>query len=291
MVSNSNQYQQRLVKVLEFIDSHLDEALTVESLSGVAAFSKFHFHRQFSGIFEITINKYVQCVRLNRSAQQLVFRDTSIIDIALMCGYESPEAFSRAFKKLVGQTPSDFRFQPHWDSWSTTYKSIRDIRIKHMTANMQRQVNIVHTSDICVAALEHRGDPDMLVDSIRKFIEFRKQHQLHPSRHATFNILYVDPDTVPPEEYRLDLCLQTDMQFTSSREGIINKVIPGGRCAVLRHTGSDDLLRSSISYLYSSWLPESGEELRDFPLYVQRVKFFPDVPEHESIVDIFLPLK
>ena len=43
--------------------------------------------------------------------------------------------------------------------------------------------------------------------------------------------------------------------------------------------------------LYREWLPGSGEELRDFPPFVQRVASFPEVPEHESVVDVFLPLK
>jgi AraC family transcriptional regulator len=73
--------------------------------------------------------------------------------------------------------------------------------------------------------------------------------------------------------------------------GVVEKTIPGGRCAVLRHLGSDDHIGESITYLYSKWLPLSGEELRDFPLYLQRVSFFPDVPEHEAIIDVFLPLK
>jgi AraC family transcriptional regulator len=68
-------------------------------------------------------------------------------------------------------------------------------------------------------------------------------------------------------------------------------VIPGGRCAVLRHVGSDDTLPVSVRYLYKEWLPNSDEEPRDFPLYFERVRFFPDVPEHEAITDVFLPLK
>lgn len=44
-------------------------------------------------------------------------------------------------------------------------------------------------------------------------------------------------------------------------------------------------------FLYSEWLPQSGEEPRDFPLYFQRVEFFPDVPEYESVTDVFLPIR
>ena len=160
-----------------------------------------------------------------------------------------------------------------------------------MTAREIKHVTIVTTQDIQVAALEHCGDPAMLGDSIRKFIEWRKQQRLHPSKHATFNIFYDDPEAIEPDQYRLDLCVATEMNVGQNSTGLVSKTIPGGRCAALRHVGSDDLLRASISHLYSTWLPASGEELRDFPLYVQRVKFFPDVSEYEAIVDIFLPLK
>jgi hypothetical protein len=46
----------------------------------------------------------------------------------------------------------------------------------------------------------------------------------------------------------------------------------------------------AIEFLYRDWLPASGEDLRDFPLYCQRVSFVPMVLEYEAITDIFLPL-
>ena len=60
---------------------------------------------------------------------------------------------------------------------------------------------------------------------------------------------------------------------------------------MLRVIGSSEDLGSAASYLYREWLPESGEEARDFPLYCQRVTFFPDVPENETVTGLFLPLK
>jgi AraC family transcriptional regulator len=58
-----------------------------------------------------------------------------------------------------------------------------------------------------------------------------------------------------------------------------------------RYIGNDANLGESITHLYSKWLPSSPEEPRDFPLFLQRVKFFPDVPEYEAVIDLFLPLK
>ena len=153
------------------------------------------------------------------------------------------------------------------------------------------QVRIVDFPTTAVAIMEHRGDPDLIGDTLRRFIAWRKRTGLSPTRSATFNILHVDPDTTAPEDYRIDVCAATEREIEPNRDGIVSGVIPAGRCAVLRMKGSSDDLRPGVSFLYGDWLPRSGEELRDFPVYVQRVSFFPEVPENEAITDIFLPLK
>ena len=90
-------------------------APAVDRLGVVAGFSKFHFHRQFSKLLGIGVYKYVQLVRLKRAAYQLAFRNQErIIDIALASGYESHEAFSRAFKKIVGTKPAIAKLEEMW---------------------------------------------------------------------------------------------------------------------------------------------------------------------------------
>ena len=286
-------YRARFRKVLDYIDNHLDDDLAVERLSSVAAFSKYHFHRQFTLLFGISVSRYIQLNRLKRASYQLAFRDPSqIIDIAMASGYEGPEAFSRAFKKSIGQSPSEFRKQPQWGPWYATYQPLSELRINHMKPeNNAEQVRVINFEDTKVATFEHRGDPVLIGNSIRKFIEWRKLNHLPPKVSATFNIAYDDPVETDPDDYRFDLCAATERDITDNPFGIVGKTIPGGRCAVLRHIGSDDNLRETVIYLYSEWLPQSGEELRDFPLYFQRVSLFPDVPEHEAVTDVFLPLK
>ncbi|QRK11228.1 AraC family transcriptional regulator [Archangium violaceum] len=291
--ANADEYLARFRRVLEYIDAHLEEELSVERLGRVAAFSKFHFHRQFSELFGMGVYEYVQMQRLKRAAYQLAFRaQQSILEVALASGYEGPEAFARAFKKRVGQTPSEFRKQPRWEPWRTTYQPLSELRNHHMKPTHQaEQVKVVVFPDTKVAALEHRGEPRRVGDSVRTFIAWRKQHGLPPRLSATFNILHDNPEEVAPEDYRFDICAATEREVKENTFGVVEKSIPGGRCAVLRHAGSDETLGASIRYLYAEWLPGSGEEPRDFPLFLQRVRFFPDVPEHEAVTDIFLPLK
>ncbi len=68
-------------------------------------------------------------------------------------------------------------------------------------------------------------------------------------------------------------------------------LIPGGACAVLRVVGDSDNLEAAALFLYRDWLPASGQEARDFPMFCQRLTFYPDVPEHEALTDLYLPLK
>ena len=152
------------------------------------------------------------------------------------------------------------------------------------------QIRIVDFPSTEVAVLEHRGDPVLLGDSIRRFIAWRKQTGLSPRDGATFNVLHNDPEATAPDAYRLDICTATQRAIAPNRQGVRPGTLPGGRCAMLRLTGSSDDLRPAIAFLYADWLPQSGEELRDFPVFVQRVSFFPDVPEHLAVTEVFLPL-
>ena len=88
----------------------------------------------------------------------------------------------------------------------------------------------------------------------------------------------------------MDICCSAE-RVAPNDAGVIEGLIPAGRCAMVRLTGSSDDLRPAASFLYADWLPRSGEELRDFPIFAQRVRFFPDVPEREAVTDVFLPLR
>jgi AraC family transcriptional regulator len=223
--STADSYLARFHQVFDYIDAHLAEELSVERLSGVAAFSKYHFHRQFAALFGLGIYKYVQLMRLKRAAYQLAFRhDSQVTDIALASGYEVPEAFSRAFKRSIGQSPSEFRRQPQWQAWHAIYQPYDELRIKHMSQSFtEANVTIVDCKETQVATLEHRGDPRLIGNSIRKFIEWRKQNKLHPRVSATFNICYDNPAETPPGDYRMDLCAATEGPIAANVFGVVQK--------------------------------------------------------------------
>jgi AraC family transcriptional regulator len=292
--SATEQYHARMQRVLEHIDQHLDDDLSVDVLAGVAAFSRFHFQRQFSALFGVSVARYVQLQRLRRASQRLAYQEREpVLQIALDSGYEGPEAFARAFRQHFAQSPSEFRRNPQWDSWHAIFAPLNQARRDHMSPTYQESdVRIVDFPATPIAVMEYRGDHRQMGDAIRRFVAWRRANEMPPARHATFNRFYVDPDEVPAEDYRVDLCVALGgRDLKPNDEGITQSEIPAGECAVIRQTGTPDDLSASISYIFGEWLPESGRELRDCPVFVQRVRFFPEVPEHESISDIYLPLK
>lgn len=286
-------YHARMHRVLVFIDSHLEENLSVGVLSDVAAFSKHHFQRQFSSLFGISVGRYVQLARLKRASYRLAFRDgSSVLEIALDSGYEGPEAFSRAFRRHFDQSPTGFRREPRWSPWLAANAPLTQARSKTMSSTFtDADVRVLDFPQTAVALMAHRGDPALIGNTIRRFIAWRKATGLSPKASATFNIFHPDPDDPAAELDRVELCAATDRAIAPNDQGVVAGIIPAGRCAVLRQVGGGDDLRATATWLYGQWLPRSGHEPRDFPMFAQRVSFFPDVPEHEAVTDIFLPIR
>jgi AraC family transcriptional regulator len=281
----STHYARCVTRVLNHIDAHLEEELSVESLSAIAGFSPFHFHRQFAAYTGVGVGRLVQLLRLRRASMQLVFNPrASITDIAYDAGFANAESFSRAFKKETGQSPSTFRKQPEWQPWQT--RSMTNIQREH--TNMQ--VDIIEFPETLVAALEHRGPEHQTFNTTRKFIEWRQANGLGPGAGNTYGVHYSDPATTPPEDYRLDICLSVARPVAPNPQGVVTKTIPAGRCARVRHLGSRHHVHPA-EWLYREWLPRSGEQLRDYPIFFHYVNVGPNVKEQEMITDVYLPLK
>ncbi|MFM0393036.1 AraC family transcriptional regulator [Paraburkholderia phytofirmans] len=279
-------YKKRFESMLAYIDANLEGDLSVDVLSRIANFSKFHFHRQFAGYVGMPVARYVQLLRLRRAAHRLASaRSYAVLDAALDAGFDSPEAFSRAFKRAFGVAPSTFRQHPRWLVWSATFV------VPYLSRKLTMQVQIVNFAETRVAALEHCGSTGLLNESVRKFIDWRKQSGQSPvSSSRTFGIPRGNPDTTPMEAFRFDICAEIEEAVAPNNYGVRELVIPAGRCAVIRHTGSTDHIGEAIYPLYRDWLPGSGEELRDYPLFFHYLSVFPETPQDQWQTDIYIPL-
>lgn len=294
MTAALNNYRARMQRVLDHIERNLDGELGLETVSQVAAFSRFHFQRQFSATFGVSLHRYVQLARMKRASHELAANQaTSVTEIALDAGYDAPDAFARAFRQRFGQSPTAFRQSPDWDAWIAAFVPFDNARNTLMQIIFEPgDVEIRDIAPTPVALIEHRGNRAGIPQTRDRFIAWRKAAGLSPQTNPTVMVFRSEREPDNPDDYSMDLCVALDRPLTSEEGEIKAGEIPGGRCAVLRYPGNANNLEPAALYLYRDWLPGSGEEARDFPMYSKRwLSPVPGLSAHEVMVEVFLPLK
>ena len=96
---------ERIRSLLEYIDTHLSEELTVETMAEFAFLSKYHLMRKFKSEVGMSLHEYISQRRLI-SARDLIARGTSVTDACFQVGYRSYSSFFRGYVRLFGMTPT-----------------------------------------------------------------------------------------------------------------------------------------------------------------------------------------
>ncbi|WP_226645950.1 AraC family transcriptional regulator [Mesobacillus subterraneus] len=98
-----------LQRAIDYIEEHLLDDMTVEDIAKQASSSPFHFQRTFAILTDISVGEYIRRRRLTLAAGELCNSDAKVIDLALKYGYDTPEAFTKAFRRQHGISPTEAR--------------------------------------------------------------------------------------------------------------------------------------------------------------------------------------
>lgn len=99
----------RLRRVLDYIELHLEEEITVSALADLANLSAFHFTRMFTATLGVPPFRYVSRRRLEQAMVMLADGTLPLVEIAHRSGFASQASFNRAFRRVVGMTPGEYR--------------------------------------------------------------------------------------------------------------------------------------------------------------------------------------
>lgn len=279
--------QQNITRVCNHIINNLNDDFTLDKLSQIAACSKFHFHRLFVAQTGLSTGQYILMLRLKRACYRLAFEpNQTVLDIALEAGFESGEAFARAFKRYLNQTPTGFRKMPDWPLWHQVFK----LNLIQMDVQTM-QVDIINFPTTKIAYLSHIGDSKNILETAGQFINWRKTTGLSPVKTShTFGIPHSDPNITPAEDFRFDVAGSVKCPVPDNDFLVQNGEIPGGRCAQALHKGSHETISDTVYFMYKNWLPQSNEQLRDFPCYFEYLNLIHEVEEADLLTKIYLPL-
>lgn len=288
---------QALERAILYIESHLYEDIRPEDAALEAGYSYFHLTRLFSAVIGESIGSYIRKRRLANAARQLLYTDRRILDIAVDHGFESGEAFCRAFRTVYRTSPTKYR-QNRIEAFAGTKPRIDSNYLNHLVKNVTVHPKIIELPDILVAGIRGRTTLcDNTISALWK--QFWSEMPKIPhavSRTKAYGIceacsnghtLYTMNSELPFSEVvgiEVASFEQLEAPFTS-------KIIKGGRYAVFTHTGSLKNLPLTFQYIWGTWLTASNEQLDnrdDFEYYDERYLGY-DNPK--SQIDLCIPIK
>lgn len=277
-----NGHHKRLKKTLSFIEAHLDETIVLDELAEVADFSPYHFHRIFTGLVGESVKSYIRRLKLERAARQLLSTKLPIIEIALNAGYDSAEAFTRAFKEKFTLTPSRYRTEQREQRLTTI------LQFKSEVIKMKAEVKQV--PKIRVAYVRHVG-PYAEADSAWnkllacKVLRFDADTKL-------LGVCYDDPEITEPAKIRYDACVTVANDFqVPVGSGIEIKEIGGGKYVTTTHLGPYATLYQTYRTLVGKWIPQNGFECRAEPPFEIYVNNPQETSPEELITQIYIAVK
>ncbi|MAQ00780.1 MAG: hypothetical protein CL586_01400 [Alteromonadaceae bacterium] len=283
-------------QVLDYLQTHHDRSISLTQLARIAGYSPCHFQRLCQQKFGLGPGKLNELIRLQRGYFLLSYRTwLPVTDVAFDSGYESPDSFSRAFKRVTGYTPTQFKAQqvtitPPLQSYLHQWNEENSTMSATSQVDFNAQINVVSLPELKVCAFRHTGHPARLNGSIQRFIGWRREHKLPPDQYRTFNFLHNDPTTVAPAAFCFDLACERPAKQVVLADDMRFDTIPAGRYASLKITGGEKVLEAAVNFITTDFIARHNEQAADFPVIVERLSFYPEVPYHRAQSHILLLL-
>jgi AraC family transcriptional regulator len=290
-------YADRMQRVTEYIDRHLDRPLDLDTLAAVAHFSPYHFHRLFSAWMGETLGDYLRRRRCEIAATRLVAQPrVAVLQLALAVGFGSAEAFAHAFKSRFGVSPTSWRQQqsalrsakrnssqinrkPDQDQQEKSGKNAAD---HHPGAEAPMKVEIVErkpTNIVCLRYVGPYGEP----------ISAFWQQTVYPWMAASgllqqprYGVSYDDPNVVDPAQCRYDAGCEAPATLTAL--GNAQKTtIQGGKYAAFSFKGTVNQIEEAWTAMLRDWLPASGLQLDGRPVF----EYYPEGTSYDPKTGVF----
>lgn len=301
------EYTQRVNRVVDHIERHLDAELSLAELASVAHFSPFHFHRVFRAMVGETLQRFIARLRLERAATWLVHNpERSITAIALDSGFASSATFARAFRAEFGTSASACREsaqvrnlgkldgkpgkaagqgEPYGGSHMETNETISPVEMQIEVRDLDpaRVAYVRHTGP-------YAGDGELFGTLFGKLSTWAgPRGLLGPS--AQFLCVYHDnPEVTDEGKRRISVCVSIPESAEVGGE-IGAMQVDGGRYAVAHVRIDVDQYGAAWRQLLNSWLPDSGYQPDDRLAFERFLNDPASDPEGKHELEICLPIR
>jgi len=279
---------------VEFIEAHLREEIAVADIADAVGYSLYHFCRTFNGVIHHTPYDYLMRRRLSESAQELIETDRRIIEIAFDYQFNTPETYSRAFKRMFGTQPNQWRKQGTID---------RHFLMSRLTLEYIQHIN---KGDYLKPVLEERDalrvagvmtlvkdDRTVMVQQCAQLWEILAQELGSAGNESELGDYYgivSYPRSWSEHGFFYMAAIAVEGAETLGASLVV-RTIPSSKYARFVHKGPDKDLGLTLEYIYQTWLPRSGESL-SCPLEIEyRGQDFRGSDDLDSERVIYIPIR
>lgn len=289
-------YISQLEKAILFIEEHLNEDIKVEEIASFAGYSYFHFHRLFEAVVGESVGNYLRTRRLNRAANDLIYTNKRILDIAIEYQFESQEAFTRAFKRSLKITPGVYR-RNRIDVIVGKKIQLTPSKLRHLLTGITIEPKLIHFEGAHIVGLRRKTTirENNIPLMWKEFNPRLGEIQNRVESIRAYGICEVDPEydmTKFSEDTTFSEFVGVEVtSFSDIPTGMDIKTLSMGRYAVFTHKGKLVDLKTTYDYIWGTWIPCSGYELDmrdDFEYYDER---FLGRDNELSQFDIYIPIK
>lgn len=275
----ANDTEKRMMRVLDYIHDNPAGDLSLDALADVAAMSRFHWHRVFRGITGETAAQAVRRMRMHRASVALVQSDLSLAQIARNVGYPNLASFSRAFTESFAMSPSAFRNRGE----------LRPFLIPKPEVPLMYPVEIRQFPAQRLAAMAHKGPYPEIGRAFEKLGATIGARGLFPQAGKMVGVYYDDPSATPAADLRshAGMVFPEGVPLDPPLEVV---TLPAGRHAVLTFKGPYVGLPAAYDHLFGIWLPTSGNEPSNSPVFEVYLNSPMDTAPEDLLTEICLPL-
>lgn len=256
-------YVEEIQRGIDYIEQRLDEPIDLRSVSREAGISHAHFQRIFKAVTGETLKAYVRSRRLAGALELLSGTEMRILDVAITSGFESQESFARAFKRLFGLTPTEYR------AIGTRNLFPRKLRfdeayLAHLEGSMTLEPVIEERSAMHVVGLRTGfSGPGAEKNTIGAdlpglWADFLQLVPTVPQLTPVplYGVIAPAPDD--DEELVYLAAGEVGADRSSPSPPLVTHSVPGGLYAVFEHRGPAHLVDKTVDYIYGTWLMRSG---------------------------------
>ena len=287
-------WQDRMNRAIAWIELHLTEEIEWEDAAREANCSLFHFLRMFDVITGITAGDYVRRRRLSLAAMELASGDAKIIDLALRYGYDSPDAFAKAFRKLFDCTPTEARrpgvrlrsYPPITFSITLKGAHAMDYRIETKPAFNLTGVPIrtKTTEGQCMREIPAFWQRSMQDGT------FAKLQALVPSGSAIGVAGVSGEADMKNQEFSYFIAIETPADRAGLPDGARDLTVPAATWGVFESHGPiPEAIQGVMQRIYGEWFPSSGWEHAEAPEL--EIYSAGDIRDPNYYSEIWMPLQ